>query len=241
MVSQLAKEDIEALIDEGCKVGVSDIIRLNALALKIEKRPDFRLATLPRAALCGGVLFQQPTIGQDIFLDQLKQIFAANPATVLALEAYVLAHPEKDWNTLPRFPRLFAFRCVRWIKKHLRRENADKVKACIDYVKYGCNPLDGEWPVYMADETWEKWYGEQGPLSGAMRQYMQACTLGIASDSALRATSPQLAAMIERGYVLHDTQIGDEEKRATAEYFATLDEIKKRCCAERDAKKAEVK
>lgn len=57
MTSKLAMEDIETLIEEGCIVHPSDVVRLNALALKIEKRPDFRLATLPRVALCGGVLF----------------------------------------------------------------------------------------------------------------------------------------------------------------------------------------
>lgn len=57
MVSKLAEEDIEALIEDGCTVHPSDVVRLNALALKIEKRPDFRFATLPRVALCGGVLF----------------------------------------------------------------------------------------------------------------------------------------------------------------------------------------
>lgn len=58
MTSHLAMEDIEALIDEGCVVHPADVVRLNALALKIEKRPDFRFATLPRVALCGGVMFQ---------------------------------------------------------------------------------------------------------------------------------------------------------------------------------------
>ena len=57
MTSNLAIEDIEALIDEGCVVHPSDVIRLNALGLKIEKRPDFRFSTLPRVALCGDVRF----------------------------------------------------------------------------------------------------------------------------------------------------------------------------------------
>lgn len=57
MTSALAQEDIESLIKEGCVVHPSDCIRLNALALRIEKRPDFRLSTLPRVALCGGVMF----------------------------------------------------------------------------------------------------------------------------------------------------------------------------------------
>ena len=34
MTSNLAIEDIEALIDEGCSIHPSDVIRLNALGLK---------------------------------------------------------------------------------------------------------------------------------------------------------------------------------------------------------------
>lgn len=57
MVSQLAIEDIKALTDEGCTVSPEDVIRLNALSLKIERQPDFRFSTLPRVALCGDVRF----------------------------------------------------------------------------------------------------------------------------------------------------------------------------------------
>ena len=35
----------------------SDIIRLNALGLKLEKKPDFRMANLPRVAFCGDIRF----------------------------------------------------------------------------------------------------------------------------------------------------------------------------------------
>ena len=63
MTSKIAAEDIESLIAEGCIVHPSDVVRLNALGLRIEKRPDFRLASLPRVALVGGVLFREPTIG----------------------------------------------------------------------------------------------------------------------------------------------------------------------------------
>jgi hypothetical protein len=237
MTSQLAKEDIEALIDEGCVVHPSDVIRLNALGLKLEKRPDFRLATLPRVALCGGVLFQQPTIGQDIFLDELCQVFNQDEGTILALEAYVLAHPNDDWENLPTFPRMFALKCIKWIRKHLKNETAEKVRHAIDFCKFGMNPEDGEFPVYVTDETFDKWYGEAGPLSIALKKYVQACAYGIASDTALRATSPKLTAMIECAGILNDLKIDDDEKQATAEYYKLLEVIKIKARAERDAKK----
>lgn len=236
MTSNLAIEDIEALIDEGCSIHPSDVIRLNALGLKIEKKPDFRLSTLPRVALCGNVMFMQPTIEQDMFLDKMFQIYSKDDGTKLALEAYVLSHPDKDWSKYPTFPRLFAMKCALWIKKHLGKEIATKVRAVIDYCKYGMNPVDGEYPVYVSDETFDKWYYGTGPKSSSMRLYLQACTYGIAPHAALKATSPQLVAMIERAAMLQDMNISDDEKEMTAQYFATLNEIKKNAYARRDAK-----
>ena len=237
MVSKLAMEDIESLMEEGCVVRPSDVIRLNALGLKLEKRPDFRMSTLPRVALCGGVLFRQPTIGQDIFLDEICEIFSKDEGTVLALEAYVLSHPDEKWDNLPTFPRLFASKAIKWIRKHLKNETAEKVRHAIDFCKFGMNPEDGEFPIYVTDETFEKWYDEAGPMSSAMRKYVHACTYGIPSESSLRATSQKLTAMIERAAILNDIQVPDEEKQATAEYFKVLEEVQKKARAERDAKK----
>lgn len=237
MVSKLAIEDIESLIEEGCVVHPSDVIRLNALGLKLEKRPDFRLATLPRVALCGGVLFTQPNIEQSIYLDKMLQVFSDDEGTKLALEAYVMAHPEEDYSKTPVFPKVFAAKCAIWIKKNLGKETATKVRAALDYCRDGVNPMDGEHPIYVSDDTWEKWYDEAGPLSQYMRQYLEACACGIAPAAALKATSPQLAAMIERAWFLRDKGISDDEKTAAAQYFATLSEIRDKAHARRDAKK----
>ena len=242
MVSQLVIEDIKALTDEGCTVSPEDVIRLNALGLRIEKRPDFRFSTLPRVALCGDVRFVQPTIEQDIFLDNMLQLFSRDEGTVIALEAYVLAHPEKDWSKKSVFPRLFAFKCARWIQKHLGKETATKVRAALDYVKFGMNPADGEYPVYVKDDNFDKWYKESGAKSSAMRQFTEACACGIAPYAALKSTSPQLAAMIERAWYLKEHDISEDEKQATAQYFATLSSIQEKARAERDErKKGEVK
>ena len=171
----------------------------------------------------------------------MLQIFSNNEGTKIALEAYILAHPDKDWSKRQMFPRLFAVKCSWWIRKHLGKETYTKVRAAIDYCKYGMNPMDGEYPVYVTDDSFDKWYYATGAKSPSMRQYLQACTLGIASEAALRATSPQLTAMIERAYLLHDRNISQDEKEATAEYFATLNEIKSKAYARRDAKIKEEK
>ena len=166
----------------------------------------------------------------------MLQIFNSDEGTRIALEAYILAHPDKDWSKRQKFPRLFAVKCALWIKKHLGKETYTKVRAAIDYCKFGMNPIDGEYPVYVTDETFDKWYYDSGEKSTSLRLYLQACTLGIASDAALRATSPQLTAMIERAFLLNDKNISQDEKEVTADYFATLEEIKRKAYAERDAK-----
>ena len=237
MTSQLAMEDIQRLQQEGCIIPPADVVRLNALGLKIEKKPDFRLSTLPRVALCNDILFVEPTIEQDIFLDPVSQIFSRDAGTVLALQAYVLSHPDEDYRKRPMFPVLFATKAAKWIKKNLGKVTATKLQAVIDYCRHGMNPLDGEYPVYMTDETFERWYGATGPKSSSLKEYLRACTFGIPSEAALKATSPQLTAMIERAFLLSDRNITDAEKLATGEYYATLDSIKNEAYARRDAER----
>ncbi len=237
MTSQLAMGDIERLQQEGCTIPPADVVRLNALGLKIEKKPDFRLSTLPRVALCNDILFVEPTIEQDIFLDTVSQIFSRDAGTVLALQAYILSHPDEDFSKRPMFPVMFAAKCAKWIKKNFGKVTATKLQAVIDYCRHGMNPLDGEYPVYMVDETFEKWYGATGPKSSSLKEYLRACTFGIPSEAALKATSPQLTAMIERAFLLNDRNISDEEKLATGQYYATLESIKSDAYARRDAER----
>lgn len=242
MVSQLAMEDIRALTDEGCTVSPEDVIRLNALGLRIEKKPDFRMATLPRIAMCGDTTFVQPSIEQELFLDNILRLFSKDEGTMIALEAYVLSHQNEDWAKEKMFPRLFAAKCALWIKKHLGKETVGKIRVALDYVRHGMNPMDGEYPVYVKDDEFDKWYDAAGDLSPAMRKFSEACACGIAPHAALKATSERLTAMIERAWYLKQKDISDDEKKATAEYFATLSSIQEKARAERDErKKGEVK
>jgi hypothetical protein len=135
------------------------------------------------------------------------------------------------------FPVMFAAKCAKWIKKNFGKVTATKLQAVIDYCRHGMNPLDGEYPVYMVDETFEKWYGATGPKSSSLKEYLRACTFGIPSEAALKATSPQLTAMIERAFLLSDRNIADEEKLATGQYYATLESIKSDAYARRDAER----
>lgn len=202
MLSKMAEADIEALMSKGYTIHPADVVRLNALALKIEKRPDFRLASLPRIAVMGNVIFRQPTIAQDIFLDDARQVLSDDPATNLALDAWVLAHPEECFEKL-KHPLLFIAKCRRWVKKNLGDKSATEVRRALDYCLFGVDPTTGETPVYMTDNQIFYELPEE-TLSRGEKQFASATSLGIDALAALRSTSPILEAMMERAYIIND-------------------------------------
>ena len=240
MTSKLAIEDIEEIIAEGGTVSPSDVIKLNALGLKITDNPDYSLATLPRVSSLEGVLFKQPTIEQDMFLDDAVRVYNGDAVTNLALEAYVLAHDEVNWNNL-RHPKLFALKIQTWVKINLRKVTATQLRRVIDFCLYGVDPDTGEMPVLMADEKEVLKNGIGTDKSWALAKYLHATSLGIDSVAALRATSPQLSAMIERAYLVNKLPLSQEENDATAEYYMTLEHIKKKAFPKKEENDEEVK
>ena len=238
MVSQMAMEDVERLEKEGCHVSFSDIVRLNALGLKIEKQPDFRLASLPRIAVVGNVIFRQPTISQDIFLDDASEIVSNDPATMLALEAYVLAHPEETFEKL-KHPIWFVSKCRCWVKKNLGNLQATELRRVLDYCLYGVDSRTGEKPVYMTDN--EIFDLPDSPLSKSLRLFLTAISYGFDSTAISKTTSPQLEAMLERAAILNElVNCSKQEQVTIGEYYATLEEVKRKAYAERDKKNEEV-
>lgn len=230
MVSELAIEDIERIQREGGVVPPRDVIRLNALGLKITNDPRCDIATLPRIAFFEGIEFKQPTVKQDMFLDDAFRIYNGDEGTMLALEAYVLAHDSDDIDEKQlRHPKLFAAKVQMWIRMKLGKILATDLRRIIDYCLYGCDQTSNEFPIYMLDDKADA--GDDmisGSQSWVLHQYLSSASLGIDTIAALRATSPQLSAMIERAYIVRGMPITDYEKQATADYYRTLNEIRKR-------------
>lgn len=63
MLSKMAKSDLDALRQGGHHPTDEDIIRLNDLALKIERGKDTTPANMPRIAFAGNIILHEPTIG----------------------------------------------------------------------------------------------------------------------------------------------------------------------------------
>lgn len=71
MVSNLALADIERTEREYGQMSISDIINLNALALRVTDDPSCSLCMMPRVAICGDVMLRQPNLRQEMALQSM--------------------------------------------------------------------------------------------------------------------------------------------------------------------------
>ena len=226
MVSDLAIEDIARIEAEGGHVSPRDVVWLNELALRVTSDPACSLGALPRIAVVEGVLFRQPSIAQDMLLDDLDSLFNHDEGTTTAIEAYVLAHGTID---MPRFPRLFALKVQGWMRSTFRHTTGAELRRALDYVLYGADAGVGEYPPLPPETDGKEKAKTDKPHSPALEDWQTAAAIGIDSDAALSATSEALAAMIETAYaVRHKRPLTKEDTRRTGDYYRALDEVRAR-------------
>lgn len=227
MVSDLAIEDIARIEREGGHVAPGDVVRLNELALRITADPACSLGALPRVAVVEGVLIRQPSIAQDILLDDLATVYDHDEGTTLATEAYVLAHGTTD---MPRHPRIFAMTVQGWLRSTFRHTTGAELRRALDYVLYGADPGVGEHPpLPPAKDDGKKKAAKDGQYSPALNDWQTAAALGIDSQAALSSTSEALAGMIETAYIVrHKCPLGKEDTRRAGDYYRALEEVRAR-------------
>lgn len=70
MTSKLAKSEVERMWKQGLSPTFEDIIKLNALGVKIEHGADTaNFSNCPRIAFLGDILIRQPTVYKQIWID----------------------------------------------------------------------------------------------------------------------------------------------------------------------------
>lgn len=119
----------------------------------------------------------------------------------------------------------------------MRDTTMDEVERVVLYCKYGCDPTTNEFPLYMIDEHADIGDDKVGDdKSWILKHYLESVSLGIDSVAALRATSPQLSAMIERAYIVRGMPLANQEKLATKNYYMTLERIKRKAFTKDEVK-----
>lgn len=230
MTSAMARDDIEALKDDGIDLTVDEIVRINAFGLRVERGAESaELYNLPRAAILGDVVFHEPTIGSDIWLKQVGALFDLDEYdTFTQLRALSMS---MDYDKLPDpANKELVMKCVDELLGKLscytRRQLENALLYCIEgNFDFANEPTpvsnkrtsDIDWK----DEDYSNFCFQVGVLNDGI-------LLELGTPSELKSmTTSQLLALVEYKKMM---KYGMNNKKREAEnlgkYYAVIDEIK---------------
>ena len=230
MVSDAAISDIDKLVAEGLKPTPQDIIRLNALALKMERHDScaMSLFNLPRVAFLGDVVLPEPTLGHEIWLAEAERICDMDDIlTNLSITAYACS--VIDAKDLPELDKRKIFVAVEKFKETISGYTPRQIVAATRYVIDGNDATTGEYPEHKRrEETSDESDGDFCAAIGVLCNGI-AVGLGVSLEDGKKLTRAQLEAMKENA--LETKGLYDRKAMRgifAADYFATLDSIKER-------------
>lgn len=232
MVSKTAQADVEEMWEAGLKPTFADIIRLNALALEVERvKAGFALNELPRVAFLGNVAFREPTVGSEIWLADASRLFDADePETFIILRAFSLSRPQGELPDPADERAVLAG--VQEFKDALAFATLHQVAAATGYAIHGFSPDAGERAAERKDRGKET-TGSDGCYEVGLLRSGMLYRIGSAAD--LRDLPPRaLHEMLRRAMSRdHGANVRkDAVSDAEDNYLRTLDEISARLKSE---------
>jgi len=259
MIADLFRKDYRQMTAQGVTFTPEDIVRLNALAVKVRlSQNGARTAHLPRLAFLPArprslfpvprsLVLREPTIAHDLWLEQAQRyIKIDSDRTFDLLYGFALSRPAE------KLPDAFApDRLIRKVFTFAARELAhltrEQLSSAVDYVLFGA-----DWTVGEVGPAKEKVDGEsrstkdgETPLSASTSSLLsQSPTIGLLTearairlpitlDDAKRMTASELDEAICRA-LLKDRKIDQDEMRKSAlgEYVRAREEIRRRSVSE---------
>lgn len=253
MISNFAIAEIEKMQQDGLAPTPADIVRLNAIGLKISHDPSSMLYQTRRTARLGDVVLQEPTIGHKLYLTEISRMTDTEDlATMTIVRAWVASF---DVDALP--PVLSANALVRavseFMERHFRRITFTRLAMAVNFVYYGYSSDTLEFPVTApiedagetgADEKTADEIAEDDAYSfevGVIHE-AEAIGLGISLADARRHTPSELLAIVSRAveqrysFGPHGPRPVLEHRRDkyTEQFYDTLNSIRERLTRERD-------
>ena len=249
MISQYAIAEIDDLIREGLRPTPADIIRLNALGLKVDHGVDDNpLYLAPRVAFVADVRLREPTIAHQLYFAELMRFSDTHDAvTRICLYAWLLSFDEPPAAA----PTPAGVRTVvsDFIERHFRRVTFAQLEMAVNFCLYGFDSAALERPTRPQLDTDDVPTADDDALADAwsfeigLIHEAEVLVLGITLADARRHTRAQLHAIVHRAlqqrYRLAAPKGGEVYKGAIknkylAEFTATLDEIRARLAAEKE-------
>lgn len=170
MLSQLAKADLDALRKSGFAPTDEEVVRLNDLALEIERGKDTTPANHPRFAFAGSVVLHEPTIGAIEWWEQFGKDAAWTNDGKLMTYFFMMAHARKvDYLSTLDSPSAIRKAVKEW-KRRVDATQEELWRACL-YVKHGAESAGGDPVVHTSlseDETLDVLWNDLIQAAGAL-------------------------------------------------------------------------
>lgn len=229
MTSEMAIEDIEEMQAAGLKPTPRDIIRLNALALKVERSfSSGELYRLPRVSYLGKLTFREPTIGHGIWIDAVSAYCdGEDAATRMAVEAFAMSRRVEDLPDAADRASVVAA-IDDFTKKDLAPFVLDQIGAAVSYARDGADATAREYPAQPPEDGTEDAEAIDILASVGVGTLFETLAIGlgvsvrdVSKMTISMAKALQEAALATRGIDLMKNRRGNR----VAEYMATKNEI----------------
>lgn len=231
MISQTAIATLEEFEAKGLHPTPRDVVRLNAIGLKLEASRGKHAATstylLPRVAAVSETLsFRQPTIGHEIWMQSVDRFIAPGDyQSMLAVRAFALSRPQSELPD-PADPQSVKM-AVDAFCRDCRDLTRDQIYAALNYVMYGCDPTVGESSAKRDEDEPD----EDSPdftecIALGVLNEGRAVLWGITEADMRNMTARQLSDVIDRATYYHKVEQGEVDWEGR--YYATADEIEER-------------
>lgn len=241
MISKAAESAIMDMWDAGLRPTVADIIRLNAVGLRLENRmkPSESLYHLRRCAFLGEgdarVVLREPLLGHEIWRDRVRSLVDfADVFTVVTVDAFLCGVeledlPDPENAVLIRAAvQAFADRCKAF--------PVGQIASAVLYCRDGVSWLHGESaaeppPPDDAEPIDDSFSFPVGVIRNGI-----AIGVGLTLKEAQHLTRAAFGAMVARRLRYDDAvDRKAEHEQLDDDYLRTLDEITDRLKAEKEA------
>ena len=237
MISKMAMADIEALRADGSDVPPREVVRLNALGLRVERGPESaEMFAAPRVAFVGDVVIREPSLGTEMWMRQVLDTFDGDDEqTYFALRVLSCVVP---WRELPDPTDQKAVRkAIKATLKRLSDATLRQLDNALEWCIGGNLPETGEKPpprreedgagASDADEMPERFSPEFGLFYRGM-----AVRIGTAADMKDMTMSAMLAVCDRAETIAATSALSGgpdrkaEKNKATGDYYRALDAVR---------------
>lgn len=242
MVSKIAKSAVEKLKSEGLSPTFEDVVKLNALGLKVERGGlSYEFGSVPRVAFLGDYVFREPTVAKRIWIEEALSLLNGDYFNQVCLTAYALNCPSNELPSLDRIGVLVA-ELAKFRDEVLLLYTDRQIMDAIEYALRGDSPsLDEEKETTGEKEEKEDVSALPEKLVSVSRQLLQeALSYGIDDECKNDLTVPELEKVIALAAMHSGVDVmKGEHGQAVGAFYKALGKIRERLTKERDLSNGE--